>query len=136
MPEMDGYEASRLIRKESSLSTLPIIAMTSHAMVEERQRCLDSGMNDHIAKPIDQEVMLATMIKWYKPRTTHPLRLSSAVPANENEAIEVPNIPGIDVQSGLRRVSDNKILVQKTAQEIWRRIRARCIQNRRGIARR
>lgn len=54
MPEMNGYEATRYIRKEMELG-LPIIAMTSHASEEERSRCLSSGMNDYLTKPIKEE---------------------------------------------------------------------------------
>src|SRR4030095_3208146 len=53
MPEMDGYPATARLRSDSRLAALPIIAMTAHATVEERQRCLDAGMNDHGAKTID-----------------------------------------------------------------------------------
>src|SRR5262249_39391053 len=51
MPEMDGLEATRVIREDARLQALPIIAMTAHALLEERQRCLEVGMNDHVAKP-------------------------------------------------------------------------------------
>ncbi|MFO1166264.1 MAG: response regulator [Paracoccus sp. (in: a-proteobacteria)] len=53
MPEMDGVEAIRQIRRTWSAERLPIIAMTAHAYEEDRQRCLDAGMCDHVAKPID-----------------------------------------------------------------------------------
>ena len=53
MPEMDGYQATRKIRSDARFATLPIVAMTAHATMEERQRCLDAGMDDHVAKPID-----------------------------------------------------------------------------------
>ncbi len=53
MPEMDGYQATAKLRSDPRFATLPIIAMTAHATIEERQRCLAAGMNDHIAKPID-----------------------------------------------------------------------------------
>ena len=53
MPEMDGHQATRKIRSDPRFSDLPILAMTAHATMEERQRCLAEGMNDHISKPID-----------------------------------------------------------------------------------
>lgn len=52
MPIMDGYEATREIRQRYSRNRLPIVAMTAHALNEERERCLSSGMNEHLAKPI------------------------------------------------------------------------------------
>ena len=58
MPEMDGFTATKLLRRDPRLKKFPIIAMTAHALVEERQRCLDAGMNDHVSKPIDPDTCL------------------------------------------------------------------------------
>jgi two-component system sensor histidine kinase/response regulator len=70
MPVMDGLTATKLLRSKPYLQKLPIIAMTAHALVEERQRCLDAGMNDHVSKPIDPDVLFATLMRWAKPH--HP----------------------------------------------------------------
>src|SRR5476649_2922068 len=64
MPELDGLAATAAIRALPHGATLPIIAMTAHAMAEQRQLCLDGGMNDHIAKPIDPELLFATLTRW------------------------------------------------------------------------
>ena len=66
MPIMDGYEATKAIRKLPYLraASLPIIAMTANAFDEDKQRAIEVGMNDHIAKPINTEVMLRTMCKY------------------------------------------------------------------------
>ena len=69
MPVMDGMTAASEIRKDSRFSQLPIIAMTANAMVGDREKSLEVGMNDHIAKPIDQQTMFATMKKWITPAT-------------------------------------------------------------------
>src|SRR5262249_30227850 len=53
MPEMDGYQATARIRAQVRFASLPIVAMTAHATVEERQRCVAAGMVDHVSKPID-----------------------------------------------------------------------------------
>ncbi|WP_374325984.1 response regulator [Aquipseudomonas alcaligenes] len=53
MPVMDGFEATQRIRQLPGLAQLPILAMTANAMAGDRQRCLDAGMNEHIAKPLD-----------------------------------------------------------------------------------
>ncbi len=66
MPEMDGYQATAKLRGDTRFSTLVIIAMTAHATVEERQRCLAASMNDHISKPIDPEMLFATVARYYK----------------------------------------------------------------------
>ena len=67
MPEMDGYEATAKIRADAHFDALPIIAMTAHATVEERERCLAAGMNDHISKPIDPTVLYDTVARYYRP---------------------------------------------------------------------
>lgn len=65
MPNMDGYEASRRIRiLDGEKSQVPIIALTANAFKEDRQRCLDAGMNDHVAKPVDKNMLQARMQKW------------------------------------------------------------------------
>jgi len=69
MPEMDGYEATALIRREARWQGLPIIAMTAHAMSKDRERCLAEGMNDYVTKPFDFEVLCETLAKWAPDRT-------------------------------------------------------------------
>ncbi len=64
MPEMDGYEATRLIRSELGLVDLPIVALTAHATHEERNRCLAAGMNDHLSKPFSKQALTDTLSKW------------------------------------------------------------------------
>ena len=60
-PIMDGYEATRLIRKQSRFAALPIIAMTANAMADDREKALQAGMNAHVAKPIDVDELIATL---------------------------------------------------------------------------
>ncbi len=64
MPVMDGIEATRLIRAESRFDELPIVAMTAIALAVDRERCLEAGMNDHIAKPIDPDQLFSTLSRW------------------------------------------------------------------------
>ncbi|MBF0462477.1 MAG: response regulator [Magnetococcales bacterium] len=64
MPEMDGHTATRTLRAEARFDELPIIAMTAHAMAEEREACLREGMQDHLAKPIDPDQFYRTLAKW------------------------------------------------------------------------
>jgi two-component system sensor histidine kinase/response regulator len=64
MPEMDGYEATREIRRRASGRPLSIVAMTADAMVGTRERCIEAGMNDHIAKPIKMEDLFDVLQKW------------------------------------------------------------------------
>jgi signal transduction histidine kinase/DNA-binding response OmpR family regulator len=68
MPVMDGYEATRAIRAQPHLQSLPIIAMTANAMSGDRELALAAGMNDHIPKPIDVAAMFNTLQRWLPGR--------------------------------------------------------------------
>jgi CheY-like chemotaxis protein len=64
MPDMDGYETMQEIRRLPELSDLPLIAVTAKAMKGDRQKCLDAGASDYIAKPVDIELLLALLRVW------------------------------------------------------------------------
>jgi len=64
MPEMDGLEAMRRIRAMPEHANLPIIALTAKAMPDDRDRCLEAGANDYIAKPLDVEKLLSLIRVW------------------------------------------------------------------------
>ena len=66
MPNMDGLEATREIRKMSVAHSLPIIAMTANAFNEDRERCFEAGMDDFIAKPVEPEQMFTTILYWLR----------------------------------------------------------------------
>jgi CheY-like chemotaxis protein/HPt (histidine-containing phosphotransfer) domain-containing protein len=109
MPEMDGFMATRRLRARPELRGLPIIAMTAHALVEERQRCLDAGMNDHVSKPIDPDALFATLMRWAKRRQTQAATDEDR-PAKPADELMLPEIDGVDVAGGLKRVAGNKRL--------------------------
>jgi CheY-like chemotaxis protein len=110
MPEMDGLTAAKLLRADPRLQALPIIAMTAHALVEERQRCLDAGMNDHVSKPIDPDALFATLTRWVKPRHAPAAGEVASKPDRPVEKLILPEIEGIDVAGGLKRVAGNRRL--------------------------
>lgn len=135
MPVMDGYTATREIRKIIDRTQLPkadsqekekrlgipIIAMTAHAMVGERMKSLDAGMDDYVAKPINPDELLAILVKWISPRKTslYP-HGSTAASSRKNPSsigdkmVDLPvTIPGISVQDGLKRVGGNRWLYKK-----------------------
>lgn len=101
MPGMDGYEASRRLRADARFKTLPIIAMTAHALVDERDSCLAAGMNDHVSKPIEPETLFRTLAQWCQRSA-----VASGMPAPV--AATGWSIDGIDVAAGLRRMAGNQ----------------------------
>ena len=112
MPVMDGLTATREIRKNPQFANLPILAMTANAMSGDRELCLEAGMLDHIAKPIDPENLFSTLSRWVKPASPKPL--SAAIDEELEEAVGektsplfLPEIPGVDVTTGLRRMGGN-----------------------------
>ncbi len=93
MPEMDGYAATRAIRNsEGAFSKIPIIAMTAHAMQGDKEKCLESGMDDYLTKPISATAVFETIEKWSKPKEVTEKQMSEKPikksPVNLEEALE------------------------------------------------
>ena len=107
MPEMDGYQATARLRSEARFAKLPIVAMTAHAMAEERDRCLAAGMNGHITKPIDPDTLFRTLASYH---ATGGTVAKKTVPAKPKDEKVLPTIAGIDVAGGLKRVAGNQRL--------------------------
>jgi two-component system sensor histidine kinase/response regulator len=105
MPEMDGYQATARIRAEPRLAELPIVAMTAHAMAEERDRCLAAGMQAHITKPIDPELLYRTLMQFYRPGQAVAVSAKTANHSSPPDALR--EVAGLDVVDGLRRVAGN-----------------------------
>ena len=108
MPVMDGYEATRTIRAELPIETLPIIAMTANAMAGDREKCLESGMNDHVAKPIDVEEMFSALAQWIALDPERAVPPDSPAEVQDTEAPQensLPDsLPGLEIASGLQRI--------------------------------
>ncbi|MES9905146.1 MAG: response regulator [Sedimenticola sp.] len=105
MPVMDGLEATRVIRRIPGLENLPIIAMTANAMVGDREKCLDAGMNDYIAKPMDPADLYQALAHWVIPEMTS--RPEAAVLSGRDDAGHFPTIAGVDKQDAYRYVGGN-----------------------------
>lgn len=114
MPIMDGLEATRVIREEYQLESLPVIAMTAHALVGDKEKSLVAGMNDHITKPIEPEVLMETLGRWLpvtareedtpKPKLAEPTHIPT---------VQLQALRGLDVKRGLNRLMGNEALYRK-----------------------
>ena len=107
MPRMDGYQATQEIRKMPHCAKLPIIAMTANVMTQDLTRCQEAGMNDHIAKPVDPDILFSTLKKWLKLQDN--VLEDAVAPAS---AAHFPHLPGIDTKVGLSRVGGNPKLLR------------------------
>jgi len=119
MPEMDGYQAMDKIRSDPRFANLPIIAMTAHATVEERQRCLDAGMDDHISKPIDPVAMFETLAPYYRLASGREVEAAALQPSGPAEEV-LPDLPGINAALGQKRVAGNRKLYVKLLRDFYR----------------
>ncbi|HIJ88179.1 MAG TPA: response regulator [Desulfuromonadales bacterium] len=99
MPVMDGYEATRLIRTDSRFAGLPIIAMTAHAMEDERQKILDAGIDAHISKPINARTMMKAMNFFLREQESSE-HLNERFEGNSGETA-IPYIAGLDTATAL-----------------------------------
>ena len=122
MPEMDGFQATRLIRTIPSYREIPIVAMTAHAMDSERERCLKAGMNGHIAKPIEVNLLYTTLQQFLSSHTPNPNVVTAPEPSimpkeglpeaetKEDETLAL--LTGFDTKLALERLAGNKTLYQ------------------------
>ncbi|MDY6989646.1 MAG: response regulator [Thermodesulfobacteriota bacterium] len=125
MPEMDGFAATREIRKsKSEIRNVPIIAMTAHAMKGDRERCLEAGMDDYTAKPIDPKELLEKIEKWIakdkeachvKERQT-----PRAAPMDKNQGG-----PPIDLPKALERVLGDREFLERILEQFTTTIPSR-----------
>jgi len=109
MPEMDGHQAARRIRERYSAEQLPIIAMTAHAMASQRQECLDSGMNDHLGKPIDLARLWPILLRWAPSRPERAAPRVELLPAAARDGGALPDrLAGIALAEGLARMGGDR----------------------------
>ncbi|MBU4463374.1 MAG: response regulator [Proteobacteria bacterium] len=113
MPEMDGYEATGIIRKDPAFKSLPIIAMTAHAMKGDEERCLEAGMDAYISKPINQDRLFQTIWRTIKSEKDL-LDDKEAETVVQEEAMDTKviatgvlpaKLPGINIQDALKALN-------------------------------
>jgi two-component system, sensor histidine kinase and response regulator len=117
MPVMDGLEATRSLRQLPQLADLPVVAMTANAMEQDRERCLQAGMNDFVVKPLDPDDLRDALVRWLRPRrhaAPAPLEPAPAAVSTNNPEpgkMDVPQgIPGLDTRLGLANAAGKKPL--------------------------
>jgi CheY-like chemotaxis protein len=127
MPEMDGIEATRTLRRAGRFGDLPVIAMTANAMAGDRERCLEAGMNDYVSKPIDPEELFRVLAHWVKAKGleggSRPAKSGPAAtpaPGNRSDAAQetFPSLPGFDVEEALSRVRGNRELYGRLLRDL------------------
>ncbi|WP_229632265.1 hybrid sensor histidine kinase/response regulator [Pseudoduganella violaceinigra] len=114
MQGLDGLSATRQIRAVEALRGLPILAMTAHAMPEDQAKSLAAGMNDHITKPINPDILFRAMLKWIDPaRLAGRTPAAAPAPAEIPAAAPFPPLAGVDWQFALSRADRNPAILAK-----------------------
>ncbi len=111
MPVMDGFTAAREIRSNPAFKNLPILAMTANAMAGDREKVIEAGMNDHIAKPLNVAAMFNTIAKWVKPKVGRA-EISPLVETRSEIVahVSLPPLRGIDMVAGMVTTMNNEKL--------------------------
>ncbi|TCT19813.1 ATP-binding protein [Thiobaca trueperi] len=112
MPVLDGYQATIRLRADPRYADLPIVAMTAHALEEERQRGLDMGMQDYLTKPFEPRDLYAILAR-YVPQDLTPTPETVLTPADAALTDPLASIAGLDIRAGLKYVSGNRQLYRK-----------------------
>ncbi len=109
MPTMDGLTATREIRRIPGREQVPILALTASAFAEDRERCLQAGMNDHIVKPVDPAALFAALSRWLPSHDAMQAKAISPAGTGDEAALSqsLSTIASLDSQIGIRRVGGN-----------------------------
>ncbi|MGL1956837.1 MAG: response regulator, partial [Colwellia sp.] len=116
MPVMDGYTASKVIRKDEKNASLPIIAMTANAMSGDREKCLAAGMNEHLAKPIDPQALYKMLVQWVAP--IGKVLSAEKIRKDVVEEVDLPVLAEFDVKNALARMAGNVKFYRSTLKKV------------------
>ncbi|WP_028765644.1 PAS domain S-box protein [Shewanella fidelis] len=113
MPVMDGYQATQALRKMPGLDDIPVIAMTANAMAGDKEMCLQAGMNDHIAKPVEASLLYTKLLHYLVDDIQVRQDADSKQKQQNNDIQSWPNHHAIDVDKGLQLVQNSVRLYQR-----------------------
>jgi CheY-like chemotaxis protein len=116
MPVMDGHEATRQIRRLEQGKTIPILAMTANAFEEDRRRSLEAGMNDHVAKPVDPQLLYSALARWIPEIDVASAQglPESAMPDATTISSATQTLRLVDLQAGLKFFDNNQHSYHRT----------------------
>ncbi len=117
MPEMDGFQATKLIRGDARFGDIPILAMTAHATSEDRDMSLGKGMDAFLAKPVEPDRLYAVLDQWLPKEKRVGDTARTAATRSAQEADAFADLPGIDVARGLEHLSGNHALYARLLQD-------------------
>ncbi|HRE71667.1 MAG TPA: PAS domain-containing protein [Accumulibacter sp.] len=119
MPVVDGLAASRAIRRLPGRELLPIVAVTANAFDEDRRRCLDAGMNDHLAKPVSPNQLYETLLRWLPGSAAPAKAAADALPSTAGAGqprSTLGDIVGLDAAAGLQAADGDRSLYLRLLQ--------------------
>lgn len=113
MPVMDGYETTKIIRKNARHQNLPIIALSANVLESDKQLATESGMNDHVAKPVNPNDLFMTLDKWITLGRAEPEKPMAAGQNTLPNAMLLSDLEGVDAEFGLKVCMGNESLFRR-----------------------
>jgi CheY-like chemotaxis protein len=122
MPVMDGFAATKIVRTELNLTTLPIVAMTANAIASDREACLCVGMNDHVGKPFDLNDLVRILRQQAKWVDALPIPINNSI-AMGRSVLQAATAAGVDLSPALRRIGGKQDVYRRMLQTFVKDLR-------------